>query len=93
MVLHFKPDPTLPLDPTGLPEPGRGGKIEAKVIVGEGAGHGLWKAIEAERERWSQKQREENTLRAFEAFGAPRILADRVAVYTAGQREGETRLL
>jgi hypothetical protein len=46
-----------------LPEPGRGGKIEAKIIVGEGAGHGIWKMIEGERERWLERKREENTLR------------------------------
>jgi len=33
------------------------------VIVGEGAGHGIWKMIEGERERWAERQREENTLR------------------------------
>jgi hypothetical protein len=46
-----------------LPEPGRGGKIEAKVIVGEGAGHGIWKMIEGERERWLEIKRQENVLR------------------------------
>lgn len=33
------------------------------MIVGEGAGHGLWKRIEGERERWVGIRQEENTLR------------------------------
>jgi hypothetical protein len=59
ILLSFQPDPSS----QSLPEPGRGGKIEAKVIVGEGAGHGIWKMIEGERERWLEIKRQENVLR------------------------------
>jgi hypothetical protein len=63
ILLHFGPDPSLPLEQTGLPDPGRGGKIEAKLVIGEGAGHGVWKRIEGERSRWAEKRKEENVLR------------------------------
>jgi len=59
ILLSFQPDPNS----QSLPEPGRGGKIEAKIIVGEGAGHGIWKMIEGERERWLEIKRQENVLR------------------------------
>lgn len=61
ILLSFQPDPNS----QSLPEPGRGGKIEAKLIIGEGASHGIWKMIEAERERWLEIKKEENTLREF----------------------------
>jgi hypothetical protein len=59
ILLSFQPDPNS----QSLPEPGRGGKIEAKIIVGEGAGHGIWKMIEGERERWLEIKRQETVLR------------------------------
>lgn len=73
ILLSFQPDPSS----QSLPEPGRGGKIEAKVTVGEGAGHGIWKMIEGERERWLEIQRQENVL----------------PTYSAGSKQGERRLL
>jgi hypothetical protein len=39
------------------------------VIVGEGAGHSIWKIIEGEKESWVAKQREANTLREYLAPG------------------------
>lgn len=65
LLLHFHPGPHLPLVQTNLPDPGRGGKIEAKVVVGEGAGHAVWKRIEGERGRWAERRREEEILREF----------------------------
>lgn len=39
--------------------------MEAKLVVGEGAGHGVWKVIEGERARWEADRRrgEEEALR------------------------------
>ncbi|KAK8858757.1 hypothetical protein IAR55_002986 [Kwoniella newhampshirensis] len=54
---------------TSLPDPGRGQTIEAKVVVGEGAGHGVWKRIEGERMRAEERRKEEDVLPAYE----PRI--------------------
>jgi hypothetical protein len=45
--------------PSNLPTPGRGGKLEVKLLVGEGAGHGVWKRIEGERGRWEETRRRE----------------------------------
>ena len=42
--------------------------MEAQVIVGQGAGHGIWKMIEGERERWVGIRRDENTLRELLFF-------------------------
>jgi hypothetical protein len=94
ILLSFQPDPAS----QSLPEPGRGGKIEAKIIVGEGAGHGIWKMIEGERERWLAIKREENTLR--ESLSPLPYIRDvtirrglMIATYSAGSKQGERRLL
>jgi hypothetical protein len=63
ILLSFQPDPNPESEAHKLPDPGRGGKIEVKIVVGEGAGHGVWKIIQGEMERWSNTRREENTLR------------------------------
>jgi hypothetical protein len=38
------------------------------LIIGEGAGHGIWKMIEGERERWLEIKRNENVLREFMVY-------------------------
>jgi len=90
ILLSFQPDPSS----QSLPEPGRGGKIEAKVIVGEGAGHGIWKMIEGERERWLEIKRQENVLRefwiSFIYMGGGGLIT---ATYSADSKQGERRLL
>ncbi|WVQ73400.1 hypothetical protein IAR50_002972 [Cryptococcus sp. DSM 104548] len=72
LLINFLPSPL-----SSLPDPGRGQGLELKVIVGEGAGHGVWKRIEGERSRAEERGREgENEdLPAYEpasgSFGAP----------------------
>ena len=61
MLIAFLPDGP------SLPSPGRGGKIELKLVVGEGACHAVWKRIEAERSRAEQRRVEEETLRESDA--------------------------
>lgn len=84
---------------TNLPPVGRGGKIEAKFVVGEGAGHGLWKKVEAEKEGFKRRKEEEDTLRELFCVLVSEVLAiclglvaivwdrlggaDGVALYTA----------
>ncbi|WWD18652.1 hypothetical protein CI109_103105 [Kwoniella shandongensis] len=62
VLLTFIPAP----GDTSLPDPGRGQTIEAKVIVGEGAGHGVWKRIEGERMRAEERRKQEDILPAYE---------------------------
>ncbi len=57
MILSFMPDGP------SLPAPGRGGKIEVKLVVGEGACHTVWKRIEGERSQAEERRAEEDTLR------------------------------
>lgn len=57
MILSFMPD-----GPSIL-SPGRGGKIDLKLVVGEGACHTVWKRIEGERARAEERRTEEETLR------------------------------
>ncbi|KAL7423049.1 hypothetical protein Q5752_002348 [Cryptotrichosporon argae] len=64
LSLAFVPDRSPGSEPH-LPEPGRGGAIEAKLIVGEGAGHGVWKRVEGEREAWAARKREAEQLPAY----------------------------
>ena len=61
LLLNFLPDPSVP-DP-GLPSPGRGSSFEVKVVVGEGAGHGVWKRVEGERCSAEQKRTQGEVLR------------------------------
>ncbi|GFZ45002.1 hypothetical protein JCM24511_02728 [Saitozyma sp. JCM 24511] len=58
LLLSFLPDLLSPA-PSNLPTLGRGGKLEVKLLVGEGAGHGVWKRIEGERGRWEESRRRE----------------------------------
>ena len=66
--------------------------------MGEGAGHGIWKMIEGERERWLEIQRQENVLReslfpleiCWEVRDGWGLM---VATYSAGSKQGERRLL
>ena len=51
------------------------------MIIGEGAGHGIWKMIEAERERWLAVKRAENTLREFLIHGLVGATADAMSSY------------
>lgn len=62
LLLSFQPD-LSPDQPANLPSPGRGGKYEAKLIVGQGRSHAVWKRIEGEMERYRDKTRNEETLR------------------------------
>jgi len=57
--------PAEPVEASGLPPVGRGGKIELKVAVGEGAGHGIWKRIEGERMMAEERSTEEEALPAY----------------------------
>ena len=62
--------------------------------MGEGAGHGIWKMIEGERERWLEIKRQENVLR--ESLISSRLIVRgelMVATYSAGSKQGERRLL
>lgn len=63
ILLSFLPDPLA--TEASLPSPGRGASLEAKLVVGEGAGHGTWKIIEGERQRSEamRRQGEEEQLR------------------------------
>ncbi|CAD6566337.1 MAG: hypothetical protein TREMPRED_002487 [Tremellales sp. Tagirdzhanova-0007] len=61
MILSFLPDGP------SLPSPGRGGKIELKLIVGEGACHSVWKRIEGERARAEERRVDEDTLPLYTA--------------------------
>ncbi|ORY25956.1 hypothetical protein BCR39DRAFT_542733 [Naematelia encephala] len=67
LILSFLP--SSPESSSHLPEVGRGGKIEAKLVVGEGAGHGIWKRIEGERSRYVERQIEEESLPVYTAEG------------------------
>lgn len=62
IALSFLPDP---LERETLPSPGRGASLEAKLIVGDGSAHAVWKIIEGERSRWEEHRRrgEEEELR------------------------------
>lgn len=57
----FLPDPNDP--ESGLPSPGRGAHLEVKVVIGEGAGHGVWKRIEGERQSAEARRKEGEMLR------------------------------
>ncbi|WOO76836.1 uncharacterized protein LOC62_01G000451 [Vanrija pseudolonga] len=60
LLVSFVPDGT----PTsGLPSPGRGGVITAKLVVGDGQAHAVWKRIEAERAASAERKRHEEALR------------------------------
>ncbi|RSH90948.1 hypothetical protein EHS25_010124 [Saitozyma podzolica] len=58
LLLSFLPD-LSPSAPSNLPTLGRGGKLEVKLLIGEGAGHEVWKRIEGERGRWEDIRRRE----------------------------------
>lgn len=48
IAITFLPDP---LDPNNnFPQLGRGSDITGTIWVGDGAGHGVWKRIEGERQ-------------------------------------------
>ncbi|WVQ85057.1 hypothetical protein IAT38_007221 [Cryptococcus sp. DSM 104549] len=66
--LTFTPSPG-----STLPDPGRGQLIEGKIVVGEGAGHGVWKRIEGERSRVEERGRAEEGegLPAYEPASGP----------------------
>lgn len=57
--MSFLPSPSS----NSLPDPGTGQVLEAKIIVGEGAGHAVWKIIEGERSRAEERGRDEEDLR------------------------------
>lgn len=57
--MSFLPSPSS----NSLPDPGTGQSLEAKIIVGEGAGHAVWKIIEGERSRAEERGRDEEDLR------------------------------
>jgi hypothetical protein len=50
---------------TNLPDPGSEAHIVAKLAVGQGLGHNLYKRIEKEREEWHHRQRQEEPLREW----------------------------
>jgi hypothetical protein len=64
ITLQFLPDPLAP-PPATLPNPGRGSALEAKLVVGEGAAHAVYKVIEGERAGAEARRRrgEEEDLR------------------------------
>ncbi|KJD99684.1 hypothetical protein I311_06728 [Cryptococcus gattii NT-10] len=62
ILITFLPSPSS----NSLPDPGRCQVLEAKIIVGEGAGHGIWKRIEGERSRAEERGREEEDLPAYD---------------------------
>lgn len=66
ILLSFLPDPKLGAE-SNLPSPGRGSSLEAKLTVGEGAGHGCWKRIEGERCRAEENRNQEEVLRKSSA--------------------------
>jgi hypothetical protein len=66
ILLSFLPDPRLGAE-SNLPSPGRGSSLEAKLTVGEGAGHGCWKRIEGERCRAEENRNQEEVLRESSA--------------------------
>jgi hypothetical protein len=67
LLLEFLPD-TSDLN-NGLPSPGRGSHLELKVVIGEGAGHSVWKRIEGERQTAEARRKEGEQLRSsFECF-------------------------
>jgi hypothetical protein len=61
ILINFLPDPSH--SQPNLPSPGRGGKLEVKVVVGEGAGHAVWKRIEGGRNRAEERRNQEEILR------------------------------
>ncbi|KAL1413153.1 hypothetical protein Q8F55_000902 [Vanrija albida] len=60
LLVSFVPDPAVAQP--GLPHPGRGGAITAKLVVGDGVAHAVWKRIEAERAAWEERRRNEDAL-------------------------------
>ncbi|EIW67675.1 hypothetical protein TREMEDRAFT_64270 [Tremella mesenterica DSM 1558] len=48
-----------------LPDPGRGSHLELKMVIGEGAGHGVWKHIEGQRVRCEERRKEGEALPAY----------------------------
>ncbi|OWZ27804.1 hypothetical protein C349_06744 [Cryptococcus neoformans var. grubii Br795] len=60
--ITFLPSPSS----NSLPDPGTGQVLEAKIIVGEGAGHAVWKRIEGERSRAEERGRDGEDLPAYD---------------------------
>ncbi|ORX37247.1 hypothetical protein BD324DRAFT_435347 [Kockovaella imperatae] len=64
LLISFLPDPELGAA-SNLPAPGRGSSLEVKIIVGDGAGHGVWKRIEGERQRHEHHRSQGEVLPAY----------------------------
>ncbi|KAK1925761.1 hypothetical protein DB88DRAFT_524065 [Papiliotrema laurentii] len=65
IAITFLPDP---LDPNNnFPQLGRGSDITGTIWVGDGAGHGVWKRIEGERQLAEARRNAGEMLPAYEA--------------------------
>ena len=77
ILITFLPSPSPPsststssADVEVLPHPGRGAHLEIKLVVGDGAGHGVWKHVEGQRVRWEEMRLEGEQLPAYGASAA-----------------------
>lgn len=59
--IMFGPDPTVTTP--NLPDPGHEAHLVAKLSVGDGLGHKLYKRIDKERAEWAHRQKQEEPLR------------------------------